>query len=144
MNAMNGETEDIERVNEAAKLLENIPGVTAVVRDSRRPLRIDITIWADEIPAGVSDVLEEFNAVLDDAEIVSDVPTDSGYGLRVTAYLAADFEYFGEFLTRIHGNSVVVTLSPEARDAAGVEEHEDVDVYARPGEFRVRSTDPND
>lgn len=109
-------------------------GVKAAdVDEERFPPRVTVSLSQGAIPPGVRDLLDHFQAEIQDAQAATD-------GLVLTVTVPEPWKDAGTRTIREHGNSLVLTLPREALDAATLGE-EQVDIHARDGEVHVKKHD---
>jgi len=107
-------------------------GVKAAdVDEERFPPRVTVSLSQGAIPPGVRDLLDHYQASIEDAQAATD-------GLVLTVTVPEPWKDAGTRTIREHGNSLVLTLPREALDAASLGE-EQVDLHARAGEVHVKA-----
>lgn len=126
------ERDNADRIEDLADQLRTHQGVTAVnVGSDRRPIQLVITTNTQSIPGGVRDVMDEAGIIITDANV-----TASG-GLRLTTIVQMEYDHIATYQVRPHGNSYVVTLPKKEMPDYGISNRDLVDIYGRPGEFRI-------
>lgn len=113
------------------KLADSSAVANVDLRTDRYPERLSVDLATKSIPTGVHDLIDEFDAEIDDARVV-----DSG--LHLTVMVRASFSYEATFPIRKHGNSYVLTLHRDALETSGFEYGDDIDILARNNEIRLR------
>lgn len=116
---------------EKAADLSGVKG--ADVDADRYPPRIAVSLRQGSVPPGVHDLLDYYQAEIQDVTAATD-------GLVLDVTVPDPWKDAGTRTIREHGNSLVLTLSREALDAAGLDA-EQVDLHARDGEVHVKAHD---
>lgn len=100
------------------------------VNQDRFPPTVTVMLSRGEIPPGIEDLIDHYQAEIVDAAVASD-------GLHLDVEVPEEWKDAGTRKIREHGNSLVLTLPREALDAAKVGS-ETVDLHARTGEVHIK------
>jgi hypothetical protein len=103
------------------------------IDEARVPPRVNVDINATHIPEAVHDLLDRFQADIEDA-------ATGATGLRLTVTVPTPWKDAGTRTVREQGNSFMITLPQEALDAAALGQ-ERVALHARDGEIHVKRHD---
>jgi len=105
--------------------------VSAVEIDGDRfPPTVTLLLTRNEIPPGIHDLLDHYQASIVDAAAGAE-------GLHLTVRVGEKWKDAGTREIREHGNSLVLTLPREALDAARLGQQA-VDLHARDGEVHIK------
>lgn len=130
-------TEVAERPEHAGTFADDAQGRSYVgaveVHEDRFPPTVTLLLERDEIPPGIHDLIDHYQADITDARM-------GGEGLHVDVSVPEAWKDAGTRTIRRHGNSLVLTLPREALEAARLDE-EQVDLHARTGEVHVKKHD---
>jgi hypothetical protein len=105
----------------------------AAVDGDRTPPRVTVEIRGARVPEGVHDRIDRFQATIVDAAA-------RGGTLRLTVTVPEPWKDAGVRTIRQQGNSCILSLPPEALDAAALGQ-EQVALHARDGEIHVARHD---